>query len=116
MTKEKVEELLNRGLELKNAEGREEIGKILKEIAEKGSKNRSWWRENIPLSDKLQNLKRFFEQPSSKAYLTFENKPTDTKILEKFAKMIGGEHQDGVIFLEVETDSGIYPIIETKIR
>ena len=35
LTKEKVEELLNRGLELKNAEGREEIGKILKEIAEK---------------------------------------------------------------------------------
>ena len=100
LTKEKVEELLNRGLELKNAEGREEIGKILKEIAEKGSKDPKWWAKNIPLRDKLQNLKRFFEQPSAKAYLTFENKPTDTKILEKFAKMIGGEHQDGVIFVE----------------
>ena len=67
------------------------------------------------MSDKLQNLKRFFEQPSAKAYLTFENKPTDTKILEKFAKMIGGEHQDGVIFLEVETDSEFIQLLRPKL-
>ena len=100
LTKEKVEELLNEGLELKNAEGREKLGKILEEIAEKGSKDPKWWSKNIPLRDKLQNLKRFFEQPSAKAYLTFKNKPTDVKVLEKFAKMIGGDHQDGVIFVE----------------
>ena len=108
---EKIRELLSEAMKAKNNDDKEKLSEIILEITEKSSSNPRWWSDNIPERDRLQFLKEYLEEDAGKAHLLFENPPSNSKILEDFAKLIGGTAKNNKIFVDFESPTDFVRIL-----
>ena len=119
----KIRELISEAMKAKNEGDKEKVSEIILEITENMNPKREFLKDYIPERDKLNNLKEFLDERKDSAFISFENPPSDKKILEEFVKLLNSDEQNPVaeldndiIYVEVENRNEyikmLQPILE----
>lgn len=110
-TIEKIGALLSEAVKAKNNEDKDKVAEIILEITKNSPTRKQFWSEHIPERDRLQFLREYLEEDAGKAHLFFENPPSNSKILEDFAELIGGTAKDNKIFVNFQTENDFIRIL-----
>ena len=107
----KIRELLSEAMKAKNNDDKEKVSEIILEITENINPKREFLKDYIPERERLQFLREYLEETEGKAHLAFKNPPQDEKVLEDFAKLIGGTAKNNKIFLNIDSYNDFIQIL-----
>ena len=98
---EEAEKLAELGMKAMDTDDLQEIKRVLEEIDTKANLSERNLRRNKKLRAKIGVLRQVSTQP----YLSFEGIPENSKILEKFAELIGGKAVGSIIQVDYNSDA-----------
>ena len=111
MTTADVKAKVEEGLEAKSKENHQLVEEILQEIDKKGHLSERTLRTNKELRTKLEILRLKADKP----YLSFEGLPENSKLIEQFAKLIGGEAKGDIILVDYTSENDFIQALNPKI-
>ena len=105
---EEAEKLAELGMAAMDTDDLQEIKRVLEEIDTKANLSERNLRRNKKLRAKLGVLRQVSTQP----YLSFEGVPENSKILEKFAELIGGKAVGSIIQVDYNSDAAFIKAVK----
>lgn len=111
MTTADVKAKVEEGLEAKTKGNNQLVEEILQEIDKKGHLSERTLRTNKELRTKLEILRLKADKP----YLSFEGLPENSKLIEQFAKLIGGEAKGDIILVDYTSRNDFIRALNPKI-
>lgn len=101
LTLSEVRELIKEGLEAKRSANPQKVKEILQNLDENADLSKRTLQRHRDIRDSLDILR----MSNEKSVMMFENPPSDKKILEEFAKLLGGEAIGDTIAVDFKSES-----------